>query len=217
MKKWLLLIIPAFSFAWCFQNCGGSNGTNNDAASAANIADTILLINWVRDGNATGTMTTLNNVTVIRKRSATPDMSMIYNMQPIQIPVRAGDELFFTKHGKEQVHIRMDAVLHLTHIGVYLFPPASADRETIGGAVMGRNNMPIGQLPIMIGTDTLSTGLDGLYQKAVSIDSIFTIQYFRSGSKTEKNAIITANTTNDGGRVVIDVAFDDDGMLGSGG
>ena len=69
----------------------------------------------------------------------------------------------------------------------------------------------------MIGTDTLSTGLDGLYQKAVSIDSIFTIQYFRSGSKTEKNAIITANTTNDGGRVVIDVAFDDDGMLGSGG
>lgn len=217
MKNRLLLYPLTITCFFCFNNCKNSSVPNNKQVDNAGLTDKQMVINWVRDGNSTAPTTTLDNVRVIRKRSATPDMNLTYNMQPIQIPVRAGDELLFIKDGKEQVHLKMDVILHLTHIGVVMFIPATSVGETIEGMVMGRNNAPIEQLPITIGQETIMTDSNGYYTKTFNPGSSFTIQYSRRTSTTEKNAIITANTTNDGGKVVIDVAFDEDGMFGSGG
>lgn len=210
MKRLFLLLSFSFIFALFFQG-RFSRVTPAIVAGVIKAKDTAreekpLIIKSIYNGSLKDQL--LNGVTVRQIRGGQVFNSQTYLKNSLTFMVKDGDILEFTEETREKVSITINAQLKIKQIEIFMFVPKTRQaKESVEGTTRDKSGNFWTGLPVVIGTTAVTTNVEGVYKSAQDAAMSFTIQY---GSPTALLGIITANTTPDGGRVVIDVAFDED-------
>jgi hypothetical protein len=213
MKRFLLLFSLFFLFLFNFQGhvpAGYSVSPGNIVdAHESMLTDTVITIDFIKNGSIIGAK--LPGVTVKRIRGGNADLSQIYYNKPINVPVQPNDEIEFTNANWETVRIKVNHIIGIKGIGIFMFEhnPTGQAEESIEGTVFDKSGNKWINFPVTVNTDSTRTDSVGIYKVKLKAATSFTIKY---NHKTTGRLIgvLTVNTADDGGRVVIDVAFDED-------
>jgi hypothetical protein len=218
MNKILLLLSFVSVFSMSFygrENLEVSPNIDNEITPMiGNQVEKTLTIKFIKGAPTPGM---LNGVTVTRLRNNIPS-TVPYNGMPFDILIRNGDKIMFSMNGKEPVTITIDSILYLRKIGIFMFDSTSTtqSKESIEGTAMDGFGGPIPNFPVTVTGSNRYEHTDpaGIYKALRDSSTSFTITFWSIGINPNiKHGVITATTVNNGGRTVIDVAFDDNGDL----
>lgn len=210
MKRVWLLLLTALIFAQFFLGrillMTPAIAAGAQEAEGPVLEEKALIIKSVYDGSLLNQL--LNGVTVRQLRGTQLVASQTYLKNPLTFTVQAGDILEFTEGTREKVNITINRQLKIKHIEIFMFVPKPLQaKESVEGTTKDKSGNSWAGLPVVIGSTTVTTNVAGIYKVSLDTASSFAIRY---GTSTALLGVITANTAPDGGRVVIDVAFDDD-------
>lgn len=211
MKRLCLLRSFAFISALFYQGQGllltPAVAADRPEADGTVLEEKPLTIRSIYNGSIKNQL--LNGVTVRQIRGGQVIDSQTYLKNPLTFNnVQRGDILEFTEETREKVSITINAQLKINQIEIFMFvPKLQQPTESVEGTTRDKHGKIWTGLPVVIGTTAVTTNVEGIYKNTQDAATSFTIQY---GTPTALLGVITANTADDGGRVVIDVAFDDD-------